>query len=326
MEYQGNENRRDNLVRWFAWSLKYKDCDPAVWLTNYLNDRYEHNEEQKIWFCWLYGNTYQLPTAWILMNEFPDFELATVSRMMDWNTKNYLRLRYQTDTKWNKGHLPKMFASYQKFVGEKTQKEKIESYYGDNESQSFDNLWMGVKDDLYKFGRYSTWFYLQHLKHTCDIKIDPTSMMLNDYSGSKSHRNGLLMGLGKDDDYDKKLTKKEYEYLEDAAKDIILETKSRYPEIATEADNFTFETCLCSYKKIFRRKHGRYLGYYLDRQAEEITQVSRDGWYGIDWEVLWQAREETLAEDLLDKSGIKKFWFDSYLDEGYIKRLEWLDA
>jgi hypothetical protein len=259
------------------------------------------------------------------MNEFPDFELATVDRMEWWNSANYKRLRYQTDTKWNKGHLPKMFESYQEFVGNRTQREAIESYYGDNESESFDNLWKGVKNGLFKFGRYSTWFYLQHLKHTCDIKIESTSMMLNDFSGSRSHRNGLLLGLGRDDDYDKKLTKEEYEYLEGEAKDIITETKSRYPEIASEADNFTFETCLCSYKKIFRRKHGRYLGYYLDRQAEEITQVSRDKWHGIEWEVLWQAREETLDERLIDKSGIKKIWFDLYLDNGYINRMEWLE-
>lgn len=294
-------------------------------MTNYLNDRYEHNEEQRIWFCWLYGNTYHLPTAWILMNEFPDFELATYDRMDKWNTENYKRLRYQTDTKWNKGHLADMFSSYKKFIGDRTQKEAIESYYSDNSSQSFDNLWKGVKGDLYKFGRYSTWFYLQHLKHTCEIQIDPTSMMLNDYSGSKSHRNGLLMGLNRDDEYDKKLTKDEYEYLEDSAKDIILETKNRYPEISSEADNFTFETCLCSYKKIFRKRHGRYLGYYLDRQAEEITKVSGDRWHGIDWEVLWQSREEILDKRLTSKSGIKKFWFDSYLDEGYIKRVDWLE-
>jgi len=193
-------------------------------------------------------------------------------------------------------------------------------------AKSFDNLWKGVKNGLFKFGRYSTWFYLQHLKHTCDIKIVSTSMMLNDFSGSRSHRNGLLMGLGREDDYDKKLTKEEYEYLEGEAKDIITETKSRYPEIASEADNFTFETCLCSYKKIFRRKHGRYLGYYLDRQAEEITQVSRDKWHGIEWEVLWQAREETLDERLIDKSGIKKKWFDLYLDNGYINRVDWLEG
>jgi hypothetical protein len=59
------------------------------------------------------------------------------------------------------------------------------------------------------------------------------------------------------------------------------------------------ETCLCSFKKLFRVKHGRYLGYYLDRQAEEIARCEADGWFGIDWQPMWDARNETLNKKLL---------------------------
>ena len=324
MDYRLEQNRREAFIRWYAWSLKYDDCDPAVWATNYLNKRYEHNDEQKLWLCWLYGNTYQLPTAWVLMNEFPDFELATVDRTTQWNTTNYKRLRYQTDTKWNKGHLPTMFASYQQFIGGRTQREKLESYYGDNEEANFDNLWASVKSGLHKFGRYSTWFYLQHLKHTADIHINPTSLMLDDYDGSRSHRNGLLYALGQEDSVDRKLTASEYGNLESQAKEILAETKARFPELASSIDYFTMETCLCSFKKIFRENHGRYLGYYLDRQAEEIIKAESDGWYGIDWDVLWQAREETIDLRLDNKRGIDKERFSSFVRTGRLENLEWL--
>jgi hypothetical protein len=324
MDYRLEQNRREAFIRWYAWSLKYDDCDPAVWATNYLNKRYEHNDEQKLWLCWLYGNTYQLPTAWVLMNEFPDFELATVDRTTQWNTTNYKRLRYQTDTKWNKGHLPTMFASYQQFIGGRTQREKLESHYGDNEEANFDNLWQSVKSGLHKFGRYSTWFYLQHLKHTADIHINPTSLMLDDYDGSRSHRNGLLYAIGQEDSVDRKLTASEYGNLESQAKEILAETKARFPELASSIDYFTMETCLCSFKKIFRENHGRYLGYYLDRQAEEIIKAESDGWYGIDWNVLWQAREETIDLRLDTKRGIDKERFSNFVRTGRLENLEWL--
>ena len=324
MDYRLKENRREAFIRWYAWSLKYDDCDPAVWATKYLNKRYEHNDEQRLWLCWLYGNTYYLPTAWILMNEFPDYELATVDRMEQWNTTNYKRLRYQTDTKWNKGHLPTMFASYQKFIGNKTQREVMESYYGDNDEANFDNLWDVLKNSLHKFGRYSTWFYLQHLKHTAGIRVSPTSLMLSDYDGSRSHRNGLLYALGQDDDYDRKLSGPEYASLESAARDILEETRRRFPELVEQIDFFTMETCLCSFKKIFRAKHGRYLGYYLDRQAEEIQMAEGDGWYGIDWDVLWQARNETIDLRLDHKNGINKENFTYFLNSGKINNLEWM--
>lgn len=324
MDYRLPQNNREAFIRWYAWSLKYDDCDPAVWCTNYLHKRYEHNDEERIWLAWLYGNTYQLPTAWVLKNEFPDFELATVDRMSNWNNANYKRLRYQTDTKWNKGNLPTMFASYQKFIGDRTQREALESYYGSNEKENFDTLWRVIKNSLYKFGRYSTWFYLQHLKHTAGILVTPTSLMLDDYDGSRSHRNGLLCALGRHDDMDRKLTAAEYANLESQAHEILCETEARFPELSNQIDYFTMETCLCSFKKIFREHHGRYLGYYLDRQAEEIKQAEGDGWYGIDWDVLWQARNETIDLRLDNDRGIDKDRFSSFLNTGKLENLEWM--
>ena len=316
--------RREQFIRWYAWSLKYGDCDPAVWMTNYLHQRYEHNDEERLWLAWLYGNTYQLPTAWVLKNEFPDYELATVSRITWWNTHNYKRLRYQVDTKWNKGHLPAMFESYQKFIGKKTQREVLESYYGDNEKQNFDNLWTALKRNLHKFGRYSTWFYIQHLKHTANISVVPSSLMLDDYDGSRSHRNGLLLAAGRDGDYDRKLTAGEYQQLESFGESIITEMVDRFPELKNQIDFFTMETCLCSFKKIFRAHHGRYLGYYLDRQSEEVIQAEGDGWDGIEWNVLWQARNETLDQRLIGRNKINKEKFTSYLDSGRIEKLDWM--
>jgi hypothetical protein len=324
MDYRLKENRREAFIRWYAWSLKYDDCDPAVWATNYLNERYEHNDEERIWLAWLYGNTYQLPTAWVLKNEFPDFELATVDRITQWNTANYKRLRYQTDTKWNKGHLPEMFASYQKFIGNRSQREVLESYYGDTEEQSFDNLWETLKGSLHKFGRYSTWFYMQHLKHTANIRINPTSLMLDQYDGSRSHRNGLLYALGCEDLVDRKLTVQEYARLESESASIILEMKSRFPELISQLDYFTMETCLCSFKKLFRESRGRYLGYYLDRQAEEIQVAEDDGWYGIEWAVMWDSRNETIDIRLDTKRGIEKEKFSSFLRSGNLDRLDWM--
>jgi hypothetical protein len=293
-------------------------------MTNYLHDRYEHNDEERIWFAWLYGNTYQLPTAWVLKNEFPDFELATVDRITQWNSRNYKRLRYQTDTKWNKGHLPAMFASYQQFIGKQSQRERLESFYGDTEEQSFENLWEVLKGSLHKFGRYSTWFYLQHLRHTAGIRVEPTSLMLSDYDGSRSHRNGLHLALGEDNYYDQKLSSQHYATLESRAREILEETKIRFPELANQVDFFTMETCLCSFKKIFRVNHGRYLGYYLDRQSDEIRLAESDGWYGIDWDVLWQARNETIDLRLDHQRGIDKEKFTYFVNSGKIENLEWM--
>lgn len=308
-----NYKNKENFIEWFCWSVYYKDLDPAVWLTNYLNNRYEHNTEQKYWLCWLYANTYYFPTTWIIFNEFPDFELVDVNTLENWHNKNYHRLRYQCDTKWNKGHLVSMFKSYKEFIGDLTQQEKFSLICCGNKYDNFKNLFSTVKKDLYKFGRYSTWFYLQHLKQTVNLEIDPPSLILNDYSGSRSHRNGLLYALNMEDKIDKKLNKLEYNVLEEKSLEILELCKIKLPSHYYYFDLFNMETALCSFKKIFRVKKGRYLGYYLDRQSEEIISCEKDGWDGIDWDVLWQARKESLDNRLLNNS-INKNNFNNFLD------------
>jgi len=265
-------------------------------MTNYLFRRFEHNREQKLWIAWIYGTTYHFPTTWVIWNEFPDMELVGLDRLKDWNSKNYKRLRYQTDTKWNKGHLPAQFESYKNWVGDRSQAEAFKDFLAPGSPKlSFSLLWDEVKGNFHKFGRYSTWFYMQTLKQCCGLPIEPSSLMLEDYSGSRSHRNGLCFALGKPEWIDKKLDVSQLAYLEAQAYLILEEVKKDFPD----TDYFDMETCLCSFKKLFRVKHGRYLGYYLDRQAEEITQCEKDGWDGIDWQPMWDARNETLNNKLL---------------------------
>jgi hypothetical protein len=323
MDYREKQNRREAFIRWYAWSLTYKDCDPAIWMTNYIFDRYEFNIEQKYWLTWLYGNTYYYPTSFILWNEFPDFELVSLERIADWNTENYKRLRYQTDTKYNKGHLPKMFESYKKNIGNKEQKDFFYSLLGDNEADSYKNVSKYVTENFYKFGRYTTWFYLQTLKYCCSLPIDAESLLLNDYSGSRSHRNGLLYALGRESEIDTKFTVGEYQILEDEAASILAEMKSRFPGLISQLEPFTMETCLCSFKKLFRNTRGRYLGYYLDRQAEEIKVCRADGWNGIDWNPLWDARSVNIEKILLTDS-INENLYSTFLDTGNLYRLEML--
>lgn len=307
-------NRQEGFVNWFGRSLEINDCDPALYMTNYFFDRFEYNIEQRLWLTWLYGNTYYWPTAYIIWNEFPDMHLVGVERLREWNSENYRRLRYQVDTKWSKGHLPDMFESYKEFVGDRSQYEALTEGFTENHFDNFELLWKRA-NSFYKFGRYSSWFYIQTLKHCCAIKVNPPSLMLEDYAGSRSHRNGLCLAVGCDHLVNEKLNGDELAMLNFAAGELLKDTMERYPHVARKADFFAMETALCSYKKLFRKSRGRYLGYYLDRQAEEISRVEKDGWSGIDWTPMWDARRETIDAKFLNGkiNTAKMEWF---LDTG----------
>lgn len=316
MDYRLKENRKEAFINWFGWSVELEDCDSALFMTNYFFDRFEYNTEQRLWITWLYGTTYYWPTAYVIWNEFPDMELVGVQRLKQWNDENYSRLRYQTDTKWNKGHLPEQFASYKNWVGNRTQLEAINTCISDNPHENFHALWKTV-NNWHKFGRYTTWFYLQTLKQCCKVNIEPNTLFLEDHSGSLSHRNGLCYAIGEDDLVDIKLSSKQIAYIQEEARDILLQTRERFPHLKDRLDYFSMETCLCSFKKLFRKREGRYLGYYLDRQAEEIKKVEQDGWVGIDWKPMWDARQETLKKEYLT-NGINKSKMEIFLDSGKI--------
>ena len=130
----------------------------------------------------------------------------------------------------------------------------------------------------------------------------------------------MCFAVGKDDWVDSKanrvkLDETQIDFLEAKGREILQEVKLRYPHVADKADFFAMETCLCSFKKLFRRSRGRYLGYYLDRQAEEINKVAADKWNGIDWQPLWDARNETVdSEWLLGR--IDPELYNVFLDTG----------
>jgi len=319
MDYRQTDNRKEAFINWFGWSLELEDCDSALYMTNYFFDRFEYNREQKYWLAWLYGTTYHFPTAYLIWNEFPDMELVGLDRLREWNNNNYDRLRYQTDTKWNKGHLAEQFESYKEWVGDKTQHERFQEFVTDDPHQTFYNLWE-VANSWHKFGRYTSWFYLQTLKQCVGVPLDIDSLWLHDYSGSRSHRNGLCYALGHDEWVNEKLSPDKIDWMENSAKELLQETKAKFPAVSEKADFFAMETCLCSFKKLFRKRDGRYLGYYLDRQAEEIKKVEQDGWVGIDWNPMWQAREETLRKKYLTNS-ISKGKMEIFLDTGRIDHM-----
>lgn len=324
-----SEVRLEYFLKYFYWSLKFYDADPAMFLMNYVNERMELNKEQRFWFAWLYGNTYQLATAWVVINEFPDFENVDQERLEWWNSENYNKLKYQSDQKWQKGHLPKMFKSYKENIlkfGE-TQEEFFKNIckYIDP-VENFNALYEYIIKNFFKFGRYSAWFYIQTLKETCDLNVEPPNLLLKD-DNTHTQRDGLCFVYAKDEWVGDKSVRKDKGKIEllDEVSFLILDLmEEKFPDV--KSDMFLLETTLCAFKKTFREKRGRYLGYYLDRQYEDIKKVQEDDWPGIDWDLLWEGRGEILDERTNRGCGVSKEDMKYFLQTGKIKYYEYLQG
>jgi hypothetical protein len=314
-DYRELSQRREGFLQFWAACTDIGDVDPHLWAINYINRRYEHSIEERLWMAWLF-HTYQLPQAWVFKSEFPDEELASVERFENWTNENYSRLTYQTDTKWSKGHLSVMYASYHKWLGNSSQSDKFNGLCQGSPEENFNVLWKEF-NSLHKIGRYTAYFLLQTFKHTCNLSIECPSLFLSDFEGSKSHRNGLCLAAGKDDWVGQRLTPQEYMWLEGFGADLLNEAHTRWPRFAKQMDTFALETIACAAKKLWRVRDGRYVGFYLDRQSEDIMKTASRGWVGIDWRPMWEAREETIPSQFVPRyAKVDKTKMSFFLDTG----------
>jgi hypothetical protein len=283
----------------YLMQLLTYDCDSPLYVMRYLIDRFELNVEQQHWLCWLYANTYQIPTAWVIFNEFPDFENVCPDGLDMWCRLHKDRLPYQKDQKWLRGRLGETFLSYRKEVGHRSQC----GYWGGMDG-SFNEAWNTINKRFHRFGRYTAWFYLQALNEICGHEFEPEHMFLKDDS-SKQPRLGLQLATGLEDING--LNAAAQELLESMPES--LKVRGNLP---VRANLFSMETSLCAYSKMGRgAPKGRYLGYYLDRMAEDITKTSGMDWRGINWDTLWEARDEMLLP-YLNHRQVRKEEMEAY--------------
>jgi len=292
-----NEDRIDGFLDYYRKMRTYGDCDPSYPALNYICDRFELNKEQRYWIAFLYGCTYCVPTTYYIYNEFPDFENVSVERLQRWWNENKHRLLFQTDRAKIKNFdiFVKIFESYRDFIGSGTQEERFAKITDYND----------VK--IYYFGRFSLYNYMESLHELCGLDNLPSGLNLKE---AESSRNGLCYALGADEwitiHHQKSKEKINYLILHSALRSMKWLLEEENPDL--EVNLWNMETVLCAYKKLFWGS--RYFGYYIDRMMEEIITMERNVPEGVDWDVLWDFREEFFIPELLgelhDWRGIRK--------------------
>lgn len=279
------------------------DCDPAYPMLNYLADRFELNMEQRYWLAFLYAASYCGPTAYYILNEFPDYENADASRMQRWWDKNKQRCIFQTDRLRVKtqNQFVRMFQSYRDFCGA-SQGDRFRELLKGTPEESYDFVYAAC-NDLYYFGRYSLFLLLEAVHVLTDLPIAPTTIP---WEYALSSRNGLLYAIERDDRLDQNLTDDDVKVLEEAEHKALEELNNEFPMFKHNAWNL--ETSLCAYKKLFRNK--RYLGYYIDRQQLEIIKMQKSVDVGVNWSPLWDFRKEYFAHSMIGEvsgwDGVRK--------------------
>lgn len=294
-DYRLPENRVEYFTALYQMNLEHKVMPGLVYLyMPELAKWFGWDDEQKLWFAFLNGMT-QNPITSLRMFMEGDMDRVPTSRahlvvFSDWFNANWDTLQFDTDRRYGKKETVKAIQSYAKTVHEHGGYQTM--LYGDTYSDNWK-----LANSYYSFGRLTTFSYLEYVK-IMGFGCDCNDLMFEDLSGSKSHRNGMLLLQGQDNliwdkraangfdgkyaDFNKMcgwLTSKADEYLDTCG--------------VAGASRFTLESNLCTFKNHFFGR--RYPGIYADMAQERIEWYEQRGFEEL-VEPLKSIREQHLPE------------------------------
>ena len=288
-------SRLEAYLDYHAAMVALGDLDPQYPALRYVAARFELNTEQRYWLAWLFATTYCVPTAFYMYNEFPDYENVDVARLARWWGANRARCLFQSDrlrVKTTNQFVP-AFESY-RALAQPTQEAWWYGCRAPRPDASYDAAFAQA-GQLWQFGRYSLFLYLEAVAALTGFPMVPTGL---DLRHAESSRNGLCYALG----LDGWLTGHDYGRTTLAAGELRA-LQARFPAVLAAAQErapgstvWSVETSLCAFKKLQRGT--RWLGYYVARQAEEIRKMERAVPEGVCWDVLWDFRRGHFAPEL----------------------------
>lgn len=280
-DYRLPENRRAYFDALYQLNLQYGVMPGLVYLyMPALASRNGWNAEQRLWFAFLNGLTQNPITSLRLFSRLPQVPPAgaALTQFEQWFNGEWDTLQFDTDRRYQKKDTVSAIKTYAQLVADHGTQEDMLT------GKSYAELWALVRDGYCSFGRLSSFSYLEYV-HLNGFGADCDTLLFDDKSGSKSHRNGMLFLLGRDDlvwdkrqpgshDGDYPEFKKMCAWLETQAAEQAKEFYAkRYPHWAVS--RFTFESNLCTFKNHFFGR--RYPGVYADMAWERIEWADARG-------------------------------------------------
>lgn len=307
MDFREPKYRREVFLRFYEFHLKHKSHPGGVYFAfPWLTQKYSLDTEQQLWLAFINGCSQNIITSWHIFNKFPEPIGLDVDLVDEWWNKTQHKFKagsgWDSDRRYfkaGKTGLPNCMRSYINQVNKfGNQEEMFKSLCVHNDPYSnFEKVWDFVKNNFLSFGRLSTFSYLEYLRIQ-GLNIECNDLFLDDISGSRSHRNGLCIVLGRDDlDWYKTkvtYTKETTDWLSDEAESLLKEAKERLPN--EDVSYFTLESTLCNYKS-WHRPNRRYPNVYMDMFYNRIKYAEKE-WGEEEGKIFWEMRKDCLPKAL----------------------------
>lgn len=309
MDYRRPENRKSYFTALYAMNLYYGVMPGLVYLYfPLLRKHFGWDAETALWAAFVNGLTQSPITTLRILEQLPEVPpdnsegVARLSHFREWFNAEWNTLHFDTDRRYGKRHTAEAIASYMQLVGRYGTQENI--YTPDVDllpPEAYAQMWERA-NSVFTLGRLSTFSYLEYVR-IMGHGAECVDLMLEDRDGSRSHRNGMLFLIGKDElVWDKRAGNGfdgSYDnfsnmcsYLQGYAVSYINEFNTTYP--ALHADQFTFESQCCQFKNGFFGR--RYPGVYSDMAYDRIQWYEQRNVAPHLTKLFRQLREDNLPE------------------------------
>ena len=282
------------LLLYYYGCLVTGDTEPNMAMLPTVCDLYGFDYDTRLWMAWLWGNFNTLPPCLQVAEEFPHPTKVRRSEFAAWDREHGMSLVYAGDRVYVKGHLLEMYDSYMEMLGGRSQLDFLSDYTrSSNKVENFRRLWPKVMA-LRGFGTYSAYEMTEVLYRCCGLPLVADRVF---FKAARSPRAGLVFvtengTASRVISKSKVPTNSEAEAMEDQALTWVSQARDLFP--AVWPDLWSLESALCTFKKCYGRR--RYVGFLLDRSADELTKTEQTG---AKLPKMWEARQRCFHPEYL---------------------------
>ena len=271
-----------------------------------------------VWWVLLYSSCYCVATACVMYKNL-DFRTLTHNELEEFWEDNKQKLIFQSDRRYikNMNQFVEIVEEFLKNSG-RNPWGYLKKFIKNDEKATYESMYKEVNSWKY-YGRFGTILFMYNINKLLKIPMNNNSY---DWKNGSTTTEAIFNAnyMDKRAEIFKNnpaLTSKDINHLNKTLEKIIDDLNKISPERNWTILGVTSD--MCSYRKLF--KSTRYLGYYVDRQQEEILQLQKNyPEYNSMWDYMWEDRKNGIDEKYLGEKngyvGIQKSRMSAWVERG----------
>lgn len=280
-----------------------------------------YDKDRQVWWIFLYSTSYCMGTACVMAEKL-NYKTVTLSQLENFWAENKKKLLFQSDRRPVKN-----MNQFTEIVWEFLERSKrnpweyLRRFFRATPEETYETLHEEITSWRH-YGDFSAILFMYNTSKLLGIPVDSPNYDWTKYATTTAALFNADYQDERADSLERKpvLSSEEKTWLDSQLKRVMKVLKKRHPERKWTFIGVTSD--LCSYRKLFKKT--RYLGYYVDRQQEELSILGRNyPEYKSIWSGFWNWRKQKLPKEFLGElngwEGVQKERYKAWVTKGVFR-------